>query len=305
VAKRTSARPRRLESGAQLCLSVGGIRIAVETDDPDLALGASGAADPFLEASAEPDVVVRAVRRTPPRRDLGEPVFDSGGAWRLYRDGPGWSFELSSPAIGPRPYQTARFDREFRRGEIWLDPVVFPAGQPVNPLLYPLDELLVVNLLARGRGVEVHACGLRDRDGTGLLFVGQSGAGKTTMARLWESEEGIRVLSDDRIVLRAGEGRVFMHGTPWHGEAGLAAPDRVPLDQVYVLRQATAERLVPLGPAEAAARLFATSFAPFHSPSGLSFTLKVLDRVARGTACAELHFRRDRAVIDFLRASRI
>src|SRR5206468_8367928 len=174
-------------------LSVGGIRIAVEADDPDLLLGASGDPDPFLEASAKPDLVVRAKRRSPPRRDLGDPAFDSGGAWRLYRDGPGWSFELSSPALGPSPYQTARFDREFRRGEVWLDPVVFPAGRAANPLQYPLDELLVVNLLARGRGVEVHASGLRDRDGAGLLFVGQSGAGKTTIARLWGGEQGVLV----------------------------------------------------------------------------------------------------------------
>ena len=70
------------------------------------------------------------------------------------------------------------------------------------PLEYPLDELLLQGLLARGRGAEIHACGIADGSGRGLLFVGQSGAGKTTMARLWEGERGITVLSDDRIILR-------------------------------------------------------------------------------------------------------
>ena len=92
---------------------------------------------------------------------------------------------------------------------------------------------------------------------------------------------GVLVLSDDRIVLRPEGGRVWMHGTPWHGEAGLAAPDRVLLERVYLLRQASGERLAPLGPAEAAAHLFAASFAPFHSPTGLAFDTLLAGSEAR------------------------
>ena len=87
-------------------------------------------------------------------------------------------------------------------GEILLHPGFFEWSQPVDPLSTPLDELLYGALLARGRGAEIHGCGLIDAHGNGLLFAGRSGAGKTTMARLWQDVPGTTILSDDRIILR-------------------------------------------------------------------------------------------------------
>src|SRR3989449_11671129 len=138
---------------------------------------------------------------------------------------------LFRSALGPLPYKVASVDRGFTAGEVWLHQPYFPSGLPVHPLEYPLDELLLIHLLAAGRGVEVHACGVVAPNGQGYLFVGQSGAGKTTMARLWQKAQagGIRILSDDRIILRKSNGTVWMYGTPWHGEAAMACAARAPL----------------------------------------------------------------------------
>ena len=38
------------------------------------------------------------------------------------------------------------------------------------------------------------------------LFVGHSGAGKSTTTRLWTAREDVEVLSDDRIIVRRDEG---------------------------------------------------------------------------------------------------
>ena len=72
----------------------------------------------------------------------------------------------------------------------------------MNPLEYPLDELLWIHRLSMGEGVEVHGCGVIAPDGRGLLLTGHSGAGKSTSSRLWSQHDGARVLSDDRIILR-------------------------------------------------------------------------------------------------------
>ena len=71
--------------------------------------------------------------------------------------------------------------------------------------------------------------GLVDPEGRGHLFVGQSGAGKSTMARFWAGREGVRILSDDRIILRQIRGEIWMYGTPWHGEARHALPEKARL----------------------------------------------------------------------------
>ena len=93
----------------------------------------------------------------------------------------------------------------------------------------------MIHRLSRGEGVEVHAVGISDEQGRGHLFLGHSGAGKSTTARLWIDRPGVRILSDDRIILRVREGRIWMYGTPWHGDAGIASPDCAPLDEIYLL----------------------------------------------------------------------
>ena len=101
------------------------------------------------------------------------------------------------------------------------------------------------------------------------LFVGQSGAGKTTMARLWLAEPGAVILSDDRIVLRSELDGVWMYGTPWHGDAPLASPRRARLARLFFLRHDTSNAITSVSGSRAAARLFAASFPPFHSPPQL------------------------------------
>ncbi len=121
------------------------------------------------------------------------------------------------------------------------------------------------------------------------------------MANLWASQPGVTVLSDDRLVLRAGRREVWMYGTPWHGDARLASPARVRLAGVFFLRAHRKHLLRPLERPEAAARLFACSFPPFYSASGLEFTLASMDAVTAAVPCRELGFVPDQSVVEFVR----
>jgi hypothetical protein len=230
----------------------------------------------------------------------GRKIFDSGGIWQLYQSGREYLFSFSSPLLRSIPYKLARINKDFTTGKILLHEPYFDHNQPVNVLEYPMDELLLINFLALGKGVEIHSCGIIDQLGQGRLFVGQSGAGKTTIARLLEQTEGITVLSDDRIILRQMGQAVWMYGTPWHGEAGLASPARAPLSQVYFLEKGSKNELAPQKRAEALGRLFACSFLPFYSHEGLAFTLGFLEEVVKTVPCHVLKWFPDRKVIELL-----
>lgn len=217
-------------------------------------------------------------------------LFQSGGLWSLFAEHGGYRFSFLSSVLGGTPYKEAWLDFEFRSGRVLLSRQYFAPESPVYPLEYPLDELLMIHRLSRGEGVEVHAVGISDESGRGYLFLGHSGAGKSTTARLWLGRPGVRILSDDRIILRVREGRVWMYGTPWHGDAGIASPNCAPLSDIYFLEHGTHNEQLPLSQGCAAAELFARSFVPHHSEEGIRFTLDFLGQVARQVPCSIFRF---------------
>jgi len=282
------------------CVRIADITIGLISGDPELSQPVEGAMSRFLVDDTDPDVNVSAAWGDLDREWGGEKLFDSGGPWQLYAEGESYRFHVTSPVFGSLPYKMASFHQEFTSGQVTLHRPYFPTRRPVYPLEYPLDELLMINVLARGRGVELHACGVVDAEGRGHLFLGQSGAGKSTMARLWQKTGKAQILSDDRIILRERGNRLWMYGTPWHGEAELACPARAPLTELVFLRQGRSNERVPLGGAEAAARLFACSFPPFYSREGLEFTLRFLEQAVTSVPCYEFRFVPDERVVDFL-----
>jgi len=281
-------------------LRIGDIRVALRCAEPSMTFAVADAAQRFLAGGGAADATVTAAWGDLSRPPAGAEIFDSSGLWKLYDEDGDYVYRFIAPGYGEHPYKQARFNADFTRGEVTLHADYFDPAKPAFPLEYPLDELLVTNLLARGRGVEVHALGIRDGDGRGHLFVGHSGAGKSTMARLWEGT-GALVLSDDRIILRAREGKVWMYGTPWHGEERLAAPERTELNRIFVLGRGVENELSSLTSPQAVSELFTRSFVPFYDAAALGYTLEILQQVAGAVACAELRFVPDTRVVEFVR----
>jgi hypothetical protein len=291
------------ERSADVRVTIAGITTAIASCEPDLKIAVRGPARRFVNPEASPDITLQIAWNQPNHHGSScEKVFDSGGVWQLFRDGDRFVFQLRSPKCGTQPYLTAAFSSDFATGIIYLRRDCFDAGRPIYPIQYPLDELLITNWLALGRGVEVHACAVVDADGAGYLFAGHSGAGKTTMARQWCRQKDVTVLSDDRIILRKVGNEVWMHGTPWHGDEPLASPRCAPMRRGFFLRHASKNELTPVAGAPAVMELFARSFPPFFSPSGLDFTLSVLTEISEVVPFFDLGFVPDQRLPAFVRA---
>ena len=123
-----------------------------------------------------------------------------------------------------------------------------------------LRVLVAYRLLELG-GLVVHSAGVVDR-GEAYLFLGRSGAGKTTLSRLSEAA-GRSVLSDDLNALLPGPGGARVEKLPFTGDVGdrrRGAPAH-PLARLLRLEKAAEDSLRPLSRAGAAAQLLAC--APF------------------------------------------
>jgi hypothetical protein len=265
-----------------------------------------GAAAAFTVSEGIPDVVVTARWGALTPAKGARVLFHAGGLWQLHEQDGRLLYSFNSPVFPTNPYRQASFDRNFQRGIVTLDRDGFRGRPPAFPLEYPLDELIVINRLVAddaAPGVELHGCGIVDEGGAGYLFAGQSGSGKSTIARLW-SDAGATVISDDRVVVRARAGGFMMYGTPWHGDAEFAEPVAVPLTRIVLLRQAPRHRLVPLGAAHAAALLFSCAFPVFHSAEAIDRTLSLLRGIVQAVPVDALEFAPVRDVTSFVRLLR-
>ena len=155
-------------------------------------------------SDAEPDIDLRAEFGAIPPLELEEELFRTRGVWRLYRSGDKKVLHFCDWEVTTKPQKVAIMEPDFHAGTIYSR--IRGSGQrdKFAPLYYPLDEILIVNFLSRGKGVLVHACAV-EYGGQGWLFLGTSGAGKSTLSNLWEKESGATLLSDDRIIIRETE----------------------------------------------------------------------------------------------------
>jgi hypothetical protein len=288
-----------------MLIRIADITIALLSDDPKLRVGVEGGIKNFVVDEGEPDIEIKARWDNLSEESGGRKVFDSGSPWQLYSDNGSYILRFTSPAFGASPYKIASFNQDFTKGEVSINRSYYDLNQYVNPIECPLDEVLLANYLTqRGKGIEIHASGVMDSQGKGYLFVGQSGAGKTTMARLWEDELGIKVLGYDRIILRKMDNTVRMYRTPWQSEPMSASSACVPLKAIYILEKAQKNQVISQTPTKSIARLFACSFPPFYNPNALNFTLTFLEDIVKTVPCYELMFRPDKSVVEFIQEER-
>ncbi len=254
----------------------------------------------FLTTSERADISFHYLGAYLPPYQDAQMIFDSeGGSYRIYQQADKYLVPLG-PGESTR---LATFDLGFTHAQVYCS---FPKddGERHGPLTinlfeHPLSQLALVNYLARGRGALLHSCGLICEN-LGWLFVGMSGAGKSTMAKIWQAA-GKKILGDDRIILRRRNGVLRIYGTPWPGEVGIASPDSAPLTNIFFLEKSSRNVIRPVSPMEAVTRLLACSFPPLYNKQGMEFILDFFSQVIRDIPCYELGFVPDAGVIDFLR----
>lgn len=111
-----------------------------------------------------------------------------------------------------------------------------------------------------------------ERQGKGVLFLGHSGTGKSTHARMWlQAFDNASLLNDDNPVLRITDsGEIRVYGSPWSGKTACYFNRDVPVAGIVQLVQAPANRIQPLRLPEAYA-------AMLSSCSGMKFLTSMMD----------------------------
>jgi hypothetical protein len=291
--------PHRSECGATQysAFRVGGVSVQIAGGcGKDIALVPS--LEPFRVEVGVSDIQIEVAWLEKLVSTPGRKLFDSGSIWRLYENHSEFQFDFSAAFFGKQPYKRLLVDTCFSRATLQMNEECFKGSNYPDPLQYPLDELLITHRLSLENAIELHSCGIVGPGSSGSLFVGHSGAGKSTTSRLWATRDGVEVLSDDRIILRDDATQIFMYGTPWHGEAAFAMPGRAPLQRIFVLEHGQGNVLTRLTRSQMVAELFARSFVPFHRHEYVDSALSFLERVADSVPCYRYSFEPDERAVE-------
>jgi hypothetical protein len=293
----------------EYAIEVAGIRIGVKSVGDHFGLFIDPPHESFLVPTENLDIDLTLHYENPPKIEkFDEHLFDSEAYWNLYRLGNQYVLITGSPELNPDiPLRMIIFNEDFTKGDIYVRPEKGyesrkdTSGKPaIRPFEHPLDEFLIVNKVSDGRGANIHSCGVVLND-EGMLFVGVSTAGKSTIANLWK-ERDVKILSDDRIIVKTddADSRFWMHGTPWHGDAKVSAPDGVPLKGVFFITKSDENYLRKLPQLEAVTRLFVCCFPTFYFKNGVENTMTVLEKLAGKVPVYEFGYKPDQKALDFV-----
>ena len=277
-------------------LSVADVAVAL---DPALCPPFSawpGSYRPFLAPAGSPPARVACLLGDPARHPADSRFVPAyvAGSWQFGEmDGRGlYRFH----AAGNRPYLWAEPNADFSAVEIWSER---EGGRQMPPLLHPVDRVLFMGILAHRSAFIVHSCGWTC-SGKSVLFPGVSGAGKTTLCRQLLAAGHGRILSDDRVVLRADAAEFRACGTPWPGDAKQAHNESAPLAALAFIEKAPAHRLTPIGPAEALRRLLEAASIPWYSADLRDRVLPLVERLVSRVPAYRLGFHPEPGVADVL-----
>lgn len=99
--------------------------------------------------------------------------------------------------------------------------------------------------LLKEEAIVMHASYV-DWKGKAILFCGQSGAGKSTQASLWEEHEGAEIINGDRVLLKKKDGKWQAYGYPCCGSSAICKNETIPIHAIVMLEHGTDNTIEPV-----------------------------------------------------------
>jgi hypothetical protein len=204
----------------------------------------------------------------------------------------------------------ADFSNDFSFGKVYTLPII--RRQIKNFGLQALsgfgsETTWLAEFLLMRSAVMMHSAGAM-LNGKGLMFIGRSETGKTTITRMFqqardERNAQVTVLCDETNIARRWNNGWQLHGTWGHGEETEVSGLSAPLAGIFVLKKGEVNRIVPLcDPRQILVCLLSTMFRPLMTESWWKKALSTIERLVKEIPVYEMHFNKSGGIISMLKA---
>ncbi len=214
-------------------VEIGGMTVRLTGEEGLEQTAGSGAFKPFLTEPRRCDATISLDTELPmaPFHTLHEFDFQTSARCRFGRDGNSFHFVMHTPDgkslrlrhnVGGDVEVSRCTDRQMLHFALWM----------------------AFNLIGCPRGcLSIHSSCIVYRDGA-ILFLGESGTGKSTQSRLWhECHPETVLLNDDGPFLAPCNGRYEVYGSPWSGKTPCYRNLHYPIHAIVRLSQAPFNRI--------------------------------------------------------------
>ncbi|MBP5395875.1 MAG: hypothetical protein J6Y34_02645 [Bacteroidales bacterium] len=214
-------------------VEIGGMTVRLTGEKGLEQTAGSGAFRPFLTESRQCDANISLDTELPmtPFHTLHEFDFQTIAKCRFGRDGNSFHFVMHTPdGKSLRLRHNVGGDVEISR---------CPDRQMLHFALW-----MAFNLTGCTHGcLSIHSSCIVYRDGA-ILFLGESGTGKSTQSRLWhECHPETVLLNDDGPFLAPCNGRYEVYGSPWSGKTPCYRNLHYPIHAIVRVVQAPSNRV--------------------------------------------------------------
>ena len=287
------------------CYRVGGVTICVESDLPITDRTFHAKFKRFeCSASGEVTISLRHHFFIPvlEERDMGVKVHQYP-PWVIYRAEKYWTYLGGYDDDQSRPIsQVAVFNPDHTKADIYHHPEglkIFQKGGVASLSLLPTDQIILARVLADRQDCILHSGGIIFEN-NGLLFVGHSDAGKSTLVTMLQ--QTAEILCDDRIIIRQQPAGCYIYGTWFHGDVPQVSPASAPLKAILFLKQARSNQVIRLDNRQEIIRsLLACLIKPLATADWWHSMLTLVPQIAAAVPCYSLEFDKSGRIVELLR----
>lgn len=221
---------------------------------------------------------------------LGCPTAYETEYFTIHDTGVGWAF-VNTLADERRLAEGARnvvlSSRNYGEMTVWVTDKTFGVErlgrhfqlQASVPLSSSIRAACEAGMVMRD-GLPLHAS-LVEKDGFGVIFLGPSGMGKSTQAKLWEKYLGADFLIGDRPGMRKIDGMWYGFGMPWDGKDAIYRQSSVPVRALVWLEQAKENRISPMDPVQAMSVMLKQAMMPVWDDRAMDGATAMMAALAR------------------------